>query len=163
MPSTGHCQNGPHERDRVPRSHVEAWPAVTCWPASAWRFRPASSSACLGPNGSGQDDADARHPRPGAGEQGEIRVLGRPAARGNPAVGYMPQVRSAGGQLRLSGWDFVAGVVNGHRLGLPFLGKAARAEVDRVLDLVDASAIWLDARWPRSPAESGSACCWPRH
>jgi zinc/manganese transport system ATP-binding protein len=38
----------------------------------------------------------------------------------------------------LSGWDFVAGVVGGHRLGMPFLGKAARAEVDRVLDLVGA-------------------------
>jgi zinc/manganese transport system ATP-binding protein len=48
----------------------------------------------------------------------------------------MPQVRSAVGGLRLSGWDFVAGVVDGHRLGIPFLGKAARAEVDRVLDLV---------------------------
>jgi zinc/manganese transport system ATP-binding protein len=40
--------------------------------------------------------------------------------------------------MRLSGWEFVAGVVNGHRLGLPFLGKVGRAEVDRALDLVGA-------------------------
>ena len=46
-------------------------------------------------------------------------MLGRPAARGNPAIGYMPQVRSAAGSMRLSGWDFVASVVDGHRLGLP--------------------------------------------
>jgi zinc/manganese transport system ATP-binding protein len=69
---------------------------------------------------------------------GGIRVLGRPAARGNPAVGYLPQVRRTAGDLRLSGWDFVAAVVDGHRLGLPFPGKRARAEVDRALDLVGA-------------------------
>jgi len=72
---------------------------------------------------------------------GSIRVLGRPAVRGNPAIGYMPQVRSSGGGLRLSGWDFVAGVVDGHRLGLPFPSRKVRAEVDRVLDLVGASEL----------------------
>jgi hypothetical protein len=30
--------------------------------------------------------------------------------------------------MRLSGWDFVAGVVDGHRLGMPIPGKAARAD-----------------------------------
>ncbi len=71
-------------------------------------------------------------------ERGSIRVLGRPAARGNPAIGYMPQVRAAAAGLRLSGWDFVAGAVDGHRLGLPIPGRAGRAEVDRALDLVGA-------------------------
>jgi zinc/manganese transport system ATP-binding protein len=50
----------------------------------------------------------------------------------------MPQSRASVANMRLSGWEFVAGVVNGHRLGLPFLGKAGRAEVDRALDLVGA-------------------------
>jgi zinc/manganese transport system ATP-binding protein len=68
-------------------------------------------------------------------------VLGRPAARGNPDVGYMPQVRSSAGGMRLRGWDFVAGVVNGHRLGMPILGRAARSEVDRALTLVDAAEL----------------------
>jgi zinc/manganese transport system ATP-binding protein len=53
----------------------------------------------------------------------------------------MPQARSIGGALRLRGWDFVAGAVDGHRLGLPFPGRAARAEVDRVLELVGARAL----------------------
>ena len=73
--------------------------------------------------------------------RGTIRVLGQPAARGNAAVGYLPQVRGIAGHHRLSGWDFVAAVVNGRRLGLPFLGKAARGEVDRALDLVGARAL----------------------
>jgi zinc/manganese transport system ATP-binding protein len=72
---------------------------------------------------------------------GTIRVLGQPSVRGNKAIGYMPQSRSTGSQLRLRGWDFVAGVVDGHRLGLPFPGNAARLEVDRVLDRVGARAL----------------------
>jgi zinc/manganese transport system ATP-binding protein len=84
--------------------------------------------------------------------RGTIRVLGRPAARGNPAIGYMPQVRSSGSDLRLSGWGFVAGVVDGHRLGLPFASKAAHAEVDRVLDLVGASDL---ARRPLAEISGG--------
>ena len=83
---------------------------------------------------------------------GNIRVLGRPAARGNPDIGYMPQVRSALGTMRLSGWDFVAGVVNGHRLGMPILGRAARAEVDRALSLVGASEL---ARRPLAETSGG--------
>jgi zinc/manganese transport system ATP-binding protein len=95
----------------------------------------------LGPNGAGKTTllrAVLGLVPPG---RGSIRVLGRPAARGNPAVGYMPQVRGAAAGMRLSGWDFVAGVVDGHRLGLPIPGRAGRAEVDRALDLVDARAL----------------------
>jgi len=92
----------------------------------------------LGPNGSGKTTLMRAVLGLVAPVHGTIRVLGRPAARGNPAIGYMPQVRGAIGNLRLRGWDFVAGAVEGHRLGLPILGKAGRAEVDRVLDLVGA-------------------------
>ena len=84
--------------------------------------------------------------------RGNIRVLGRPSARGNPAIGYMPQTRGAAGNLRLSGRDFVAAVVAGHRPGLPFPGKAARAEVDRVLELVGAGEL---ARRPLAELSGG--------
>jgi zinc/manganese transport system ATP-binding protein len=69
---------------------------------------------------------------------GHIQVFGNRAVRGNPAIGYMPQLRSNIDTLRLNGWDFVASVVNGHRLGLPVLAREARDEVERVLDLVEA-------------------------
>lgn len=70
---------------------------------------------------------------------GTLRVLDRPVTRGNPAVGYMPQVRTlpAGGRIR--GRDFVAGVVHGHRWGLPRLDAAGRREVDWVLERVGAA------------------------
>ena len=106
----------------------------------------------LGPNGAGKTTLMRAVLGLVPASRGTIRVLGRPAARGNPAIGYMPQIRSSGSDLRLSGWDFVAGVVDGHRLGLPFAGKAARAEVDRVLDLVGARDL---ARRPLAEMSGG--------
>jgi zinc/manganese transport system ATP-binding protein len=83
---------------------------------------------------------------------GSIRVLGKAAARGNPAVGYIPQSRTNIGNVRLNGWDLVAGVVDGHRLGLPIASKAVRAEVDRALDLVGAREL---ARRPLAEVSGG--------
>jgi zinc/manganese transport system ATP-binding protein len=88
-----------------------------------------------------------------APSRGTIRVLGQAATRGNPSVGYMPQGSSAVPQAtRLSGWDFVASVASGHRLGLPILGKAARAQAERALDLVGAREL---ARRPLAELSGG--------
>jgi len=92
----------------------------------------------LGPNGSGKTTLMRAILGLVPATRGEIRVLGSPAATGNPEIGYMPQLRSSIDTLRLSGWDFVAGVVDGHRLGLPWLGKKGRSEVEWALDLVGA-------------------------
>jgi zinc/manganese transport system ATP-binding protein len=106
----------------------------------------------LGPNGSGKTTLmrailGLLPPR-----RGTIRVLGRPVARGNPAVGYMPQTRGALDNLRLSGWDFVASGASGHRWGLPLLGSAARREVQWALDMVDATQL---ARRPLAETSGG--------
>ena len=69
--------------------------------------------------------------------QGEIQVWGKPAGRGNPAIGYMPQARASLHGTGLRGWDIVASVVRGERLGLPLQGKEVRAKVQRALALVD--------------------------
>lgn len=92
----------------------------------------------LGPNGSGKTTLmrailGLLPPRAGT-----IRVLGKQAERGNPAVGYMPQTRGALDHLRLTGWDFVASGARGHRWGLPLLDAAARRDVAWALDRVDA-------------------------
>ena len=73
--------------------------------------------------------------------RGAICVLGGPARRGNTRVGYVPQLRTAPAGFRLNGWAFVAGVVDGHRLGLPRLNRSNRTEVDRALGLVGATAL----------------------
>ena len=108
--------------------------------------------AVLGPNGSGKTTLMRAILGLVAPRQGTIDVLGRPATRGNSAVGYMPQVRGAIAGIRLSGWNFVASVVNGHRLGLPVPSKRERAEIDRALDLVGAREL---ARRPLAEISGG--------
>ena len=106
----------------------------------------------LGPNGCGKTTLMRAILGLTPASRGDIRVFGRAAARGNPAIGYMPQNRGAGGNLRLSGWDFVAAVFSGHRLGLPFASRAARVEVDRALALVGADRL---ARRPLAEISGG--------
>ncbi len=106
----------------------------------------------MGPNGAGKTTLMRAVLGLVPPNRGTIHVLGQAAARGNSAIGYMPQVRGAVANMRLSGWDFVAAAVDGHRLGLPLLGKAGRAEVDRVLDLVGARDL---ARRPFAETSGG--------
>ena len=69
---------------------------------------------------------------------GAIAVLDEPVARGNPAIGYMPQNRGAMAGLRLTGWDVVASAAIGRRFGFVRLDKATRGEIDWALDQVGA-------------------------
>jgi zinc/manganese transport system ATP-binding protein len=106
----------------------------------------------LGPNGSGKTTLMRAILGLIPPSVGHIRVLGAPAARGNAAIGYMPQVRGELTSKRLSGWDFVASVVRGHRLGLPVLDAAGRREVTWALDMVGARDL---ARRPLAETSGG--------
>ena len=95
----------------------------------------------LGPNGAGKTTLMRAMLGLVPVTQGELLVLGARPVRGNPAIGYMPQSRAAMSAIRLSGREFVAGVVRGHRWGLPLLDRDGRREVDRALDIVGASGL----------------------
>ncbi|MGH8257110.1 MAG: ATP-binding cassette domain-containing protein, partial [Steroidobacteraceae bacterium] len=99
-------------------------------------LRDAEFVGVLGPNGAGKTTllrAILGLVSPAAGI---IRVLGMPAARGNPAIGYMPQTRSQPVLGRLSGWDFLASSAQGHRWGLPIPSAQSRRQIDWALELV---------------------------
>jgi len=106
--------------------------------AASFAVREGEFVGMLGANGAGKTTLmrAALGLVPVAG--GAIRVLGAPATRGNPAIGYMPQNRGAMAGLRLTGWDVVASAAVGRRFGFAPLDRAARREIDWALDEVGA-------------------------
>jgi zinc/manganese transport system ATP-binding protein len=115
-------------------------------------IHPGEFIGVLGPNGSGKTTLMRAILGLVAPASGTIRVLDAPAARGNASIGYMPQLRGELADRRLSGWDFVASVVRGHRLGLPLLDAAGRREVAWALDMVGAREL---ARRPLAETSGG--------
>jgi zinc/manganese transport system ATP-binding protein len=95
----------------------------------------------LGPNGAGKTTLMRALLGLVPTASGHIRVLGEPVARGNPAIGYMPQVRSTLAARRLSGRDFVACAVDGHRWGIALERAKTRRAVDDVLSIVGAGSL----------------------
>ncbi len=83
---------------------------------------------------------------------GTISVFGSPVRRGNPAIGYLPQVRSQPPTAALAGRDFLAASIAGNRLGLPMLSAAGSRDIDRVLELTHGEAL---AKRPLSDMSGG--------
>jgi zinc/manganese transport system ATP-binding protein len=93
----------------------------------------------LGPNGAGKTTLmrailGLLPPRAGS-----VRVFGRPPRRGDPQIGYLPQVRTVLPDLQVSGFDFIASSVHGERWGLPSLTVADRRAIDVTLAAVGAT------------------------
>jgi zinc/manganese transport system ATP-binding protein len=97
--------------------------------------------AVLGPNGAGKTTLMRAILGLVPAAAGTIRVLDVPVRRGNSGVGYLPQLHRPSEGLRLTGWDFVASAVRGHRWGLPHLDAAGRREVAWALDRVGAAEL----------------------
>jgi len=70
---------------------------------------------------------------------GSLRVFGRTPRRGNPQIGYLPQVRTVVPDLRLRGFDFIASSVHGERWGPPSVSAADRRMIDKTLAAVGAA------------------------
>jgi zinc/manganese transport system ATP-binding protein len=95
----------------------------------------------LGPNGAGKTTLMRALLGLVPMQSGSIRVHGEPVMRGNPSIGYMPQIRSGLAGRRVLGRDFVAMAADGHRWGLPHRDARVRADVERVLELVGAQQL----------------------
>jgi zinc/manganese transport system ATP-binding protein len=106
----------------------------------------------LGPNGSGKTTLLRSILGLVPPAHGSIAVLGETATRGNANVGYVPQLHTALSVLRLTGWDVVATVVHGNRLGLPMITARDRYNIDKALEQVNARAL---ARRPLAELSGG--------
>ncbi|WP_250483132.1 metal ABC transporter ATP-binding protein [Caballeronia sp. GaOx3] len=92
----------------------------------------------LGPNGAGKTTLMRALLGLVPLKSGTIRVNGEAVERGNPSIGYMPQIRTGLANRRVLGRDFVAMAADGHHWGLPHRNARIRADVERVLELVGA-------------------------
>ena len=100
--------------------------------------------AILGPNGSGKSTLIKTVLGLIPLSAGKITVFGRPARRGNPEIGYVPQRRSFDADARIRGRDIVRMGLDGGQWGLPFPflnpkeSKNISQRVEAVIESVDA-------------------------
>ena len=108
------------------------------WQGLDLELEPGEFLAVLGPNGAGKSTLL----RAVLGEQpltaGTLTVAGKPAGRGNRAVGYVPQQKSMDAATPLRARDLVAMGIDGHRWGLPHHGRSDRLRITAALAEVGA-------------------------
>lgn len=94
----------------------------------------------LGPNGSGKTSLLRVLLGMQALSAGTVTVAGVAPRRGSPHVGYVPQQKSFDPSLPLRGRDLVRLGLDGHRWGTGLPSRAARDDVDRVIQAVGATS-----------------------
>jgi zinc/manganese transport system ATP-binding protein len=118
----------------------------TIWSEVSLQVRAGEFVAVLGPNGVGKSTLLKAVLGLIAVSSGRAEVLGQRPGRGNAAIGYLPQRRAFDPSTRIRGVDIVRLGLDGDRWGTPLpgwlrgeRGRAARARVDEVIELVGAS------------------------
>jgi zinc/manganese transport system ATP-binding protein len=105
---------------------------------ASFAIRPGEFIGVLGPNGAGKTTLMRAILGLLPPDAGQVRVFGQSPRRGNPAIGYLPQVRTVLPDLRVRGLDFIASSLNGERWGLPSIKRADRGMIGDTLALVGA-------------------------
>ena len=90
---------------------------------ASFTIEPGEFIGVLGPNGAGKTTLMRAILGLLPPSAGIVRVFGRAPQRGDPAIGYLPQLRTVLPDLRVRGLDFIACSLHGERWGLPSLSR----------------------------------------
>jgi zinc/manganese transport system ATP-binding protein len=104
----------------------------------SFAIAPGEFIGVLGPNGAGKTTLMRAILGLLSPSAGTLRVFGHEPRRGDPAIGYLPQVRTVLPDLRVRGLDFIASSLHGERWGLPSLAAADRCMIEATLDAIGA-------------------------
>jgi zinc/manganese transport system ATP-binding protein len=96
-------------------------------------IKPGEFVGVLGPNGAGKTTLMRAVLGLFPPAAGDIQVFGQTPHRGNPAIGYLPQVRTVLPDLRISGLDFIASSLHGERWGMPSIRRTDRIRINAIL------------------------------
>jgi zinc/manganese transport system ATP-binding protein len=120
--------------------------------AASFAIEPGEFIGVLGPNGAGKTTLMRAILGLCPPSAGAVRVFGANPRRGDPAIGYLPQVRTVLPDLRVRGRDFIASSLHGERWGLPSLSRRDKSMIEETLDSVGARDL---ARRPLSDMSGG--------
>lgn len=118
----------------------------TIWQEVDLTVQPGEFLAILGPNGAGKSTLLKAILGLLPLSAGTISVFGKPARRGNAAIGYVPQRRHFGADVHVRGSSIVQFGLNGSHWGLtvPFLqprqARENRRLISEVIELVGATS-----------------------
>jgi zinc/manganese transport system ATP-binding protein len=112
----------------------------TIWEEGTFSIRAGEFAGLIGPNGTGKTTLLRVLLGQVPLASGQVRVLGHPPGRGNPAIGYVPQRRSLASDLSVRGFDLVLLGLIGLKWGFGRPSAAERRAVAEALEAVGATA-----------------------
>jgi zinc/manganese transport system ATP-binding protein len=111
----------------------------------SFSIRPGELTGLIGSNGSGKTTLFRAILGLQAVSGGRVLLDGRPRARRNPLIGYVPQKFLLDPDMPLRARDLVGLGIDAHRFGIPRPSRARRALIEEMLEAVDARG-FADAR-----------------